>query len=273
MGLLEDFKTGNFKNYNLVLIMILFIFVFKIFWQDKKETMANEVDDEYLTNQILKAVREVYKTDLEAIRNLSNLSKKMIENDNITIPTNVFVNGQLNVGQKGVSNGVINLMNQQGGLGISLDSNDASGGVIKFYQENNTDSTGKNPGNFVSYNDSSLMTKGMILAWSGKDIPKGWALCDGSNNTPNLTDKFIFGSTLANIGKTGGRSDVTLTIENLPPHSHKLSKRLGDGGSGDPNIQRWNGTGGTELETLKTGSGASFSIMPPYYTLAYIMKL
>ena len=24
-----------------------------------------------------------------------------------------------------------------------------------------------------------------------ENIPNGWSLCDGSNNTPNLTEKFI----------------------------------------------------------------------------------
>ena len=37
---------------------------------------------------------------------------------------------------------------------------------------------------------------GTVLIYSGKleDIPKGWALCDGSNNTPNLIDKFVVGA-------------------------------------------------------------------------------
>lgn len=27
---------------------------------------------------------------------------------------------------------------------------------------------------------------GMIIAFKGSSIPSGWALCDGSNGTPNL---------------------------------------------------------------------------------------
>ena len=32
---------------------------------------------------------------------------------------------------------------------------------------------------------------GMIVMWSGDDVPTGWALCDGTNNTPDLSGRFI----------------------------------------------------------------------------------
>ncbi|MEK9727464.1 MAG: hypothetical protein VW397_05095, partial [Candidatus Margulisiibacteriota bacterium] len=45
--------------------------------------------------------------------------------------------------------------------------------------------------------------QGVIVMWSGTkaSIPAGWALCDGQSGRPNLTDKFIMGADLANIGK------------------------------------------------------------------------
>jgi hypothetical protein len=38
-----------------------------------------------------------------------------------------------------------------------------------------------------------LYIPGMIVMWSGtaETIPEGWAICDGTNGTPNLIDKFI----------------------------------------------------------------------------------
>lgn len=38
--------------------------------------------------------------------------------------------------------------------------------------------------------------KGIICLWSGAviDIPVGWHLCDGTEGTPNLQDKFIIGA-------------------------------------------------------------------------------
>lgn len=43
--------------------------------------------------------------------------------------------------------------------------------------------------------DGGVPTGGIIM-WSGSssDIPTGWALCNGSNGTPNLTNRFIVGA-------------------------------------------------------------------------------
>ena len=41
-----------------------------------------------------------------------------------------------------------------------------------------------------------LVPGGFIGMWSGsaETIPTGWALCDGTNGTPDLTDRFILGA-------------------------------------------------------------------------------
>ena len=41
------------------------------------------------------------------------------------------------------------------------------------------------------------------------------------NSTPNLTEKFIMG-TSQDIGLTGGSNTHKLTIDELPPHQHKV---------------------------------------------------
>lgn len=75
-----------------------------------------------------------------------------------------------------------------------------------------------------------LIPKGTIVLWSGKTIPDGWVLCDGDNNTPNLSDKFVKGGFLKNSSRTpstdqtGGRKTYQLTLNNLPSHSHGLSQ-------------------------------------------------
>jgi len=45
-------------------------------------------------------------------------------------------------------------------------------------------------------NLDQVVPPGMIVMWSGSvdTIPEGWALCDGTNGTPNLRDRFIVGA-------------------------------------------------------------------------------
>lgn len=150
-----------------------------------------------------------------------------------------------------------------------------------------------------------LFPKGTILMFGGSasDIPEGWSICDGSNGTPNLIDKFIKSSTTA--GDTGGDNEVTLTIDNLPPHTHTVESRTvntstdGDhshtytspvmgmsDNANDRNVVESTGSGttssaGSHSHTIDlssvvlstVGLGEPIKIEPPYYTLLYIMKI
>jgi microcystin-dependent protein len=137
---------------------------------------------------------------------------------------------------------------------------------------------------------------GLIAMWSGSigSIPSGWYLCDGSNGTPNLTDKFIIGagSSYA-VNGTGGVSSVTLTTNNLPAHTHTATV-TDPGHTHSSNAQQQNSsnqlaggggfttasatatintaTTGISVTNASTGSGTSFSILNPYYALAFIQK-
>lgn len=64
--------------------------------------------------------------------------------------------------------------------------------------------------------------KGVIVMWSGTKatIPTGWGLCDGTNGTPNLIDRFVVGA--VNAGTTGGSNNLTLTEANIPSHTHTI---------------------------------------------------
>jgi hypothetical protein len=54
--------------------------------------------------------------------------------------------------------------------------------------------------NLINASAGDLMHKviptGCIVIWSGNisDIPSNWQLCDGTNRTPNLTDRFVLGA-------------------------------------------------------------------------------
>ena len=60
--------------------------------------------------------------------------------------------------------------------------------------------------NGVSLAPGHSFERGMILMFSGTNIPPGWALCDGNSGTPNLIDRFNIGGKNDDVGKTGGQS-------------------------------------------------------------------
>lgn len=66
-------------------------------------------------------------------------------------------------------------------------------------------------------NQNGGVPKGAIIMWHGSEIPEGWALCDGTNGTPNLVDKFIKAAgTFDEIGTEGGNKEILLESNNIP---------------------------------------------------------
>jgi hypothetical protein len=74
---------------------------------------------------------------------------------------------------------------------------------------------------FVQTALSAAFTSGMIMMWSGTiaTIPTGWVLCNGSNSTPDLRNKFVIGAHTDSAGvaystvtgsntQTGGTKDA-----------------------------------------------------------------
>ncbi|MHA1109708.1 MAG: hypothetical protein ACTSRE_01295 [Promethearchaeota archaeon] len=69
---------------------------------------------------------------------------------------------------------------------------------------------------------------GLIVMWTGDvaDIPTGWALCNGSENTPDLREKFILGTTSLDPGEIGGNQTHSHNYIDIPLHSHSTSVRV-----------------------------------------------
>jgi hypothetical protein len=131
---------------------------------------------------------------------------------------------------------------------------------------------------------------GGIIMWSGliSSIPVHWVLCNGTNGTPDLRDRFIVGAGNGyNVGQTGGSATLslitdphTLTEAEMPNHSHYTypPNSVGNAGgglaltmAGTALTLPTSGTGGGQGHTHTIGAGVTF--LPPYYALAYIMKI
>lgn len=128
----------------------------------------------------------------------------------------------------------------------------------------------------------NLLPKGVIVAWNGTTAPAGWALCNGQNGTPDLRNRFITGSGGEYaLGATGGADTVTLSVAQIPSHNHISVTGInwGDGilGNGSGAFSGGGGaqfgTDGSAFYTSYTGSGQAHENRPPYYALAFIMKL
>lgn len=129
-------------------------------------------------------------------------------------------------------------------------------------------------------NTSSIIPSGLIMMYYGNNIPDGWALCDGTNGTPDLRNRFIIGAgDTYTSGDTGGESVHILTIDEMPKHSHKMKYDS----IGWTAIRQSSGTNGIventtssydgQYSTEEVGNGNAHNNMPPYYALCYIMKL
>ena len=131
---------------------------------------------------------------------------------------------------------------------------------------------------------SAVVPVGGIIMWSGDiaSIPSGWALCNGANGTPDLRDKFVVGATSDSSGTSypglqpgasGGEAEVTLTEAQLPSHTHTWDRQDSSTNAG---YRPWpannNDVVKTTTETGATGGDQPHNNLPPYLTLAFIMR-
>lgn len=271
--------------YSVILLIIIYMFYNKI------ENMSN--------TDIKKMISEEYKIDVDAVRNLSKLANDLTIGNKLTVPGGLQIEGD-----------------------VTIKNN------LKVDKEVNADGP------------VSFLPKGSIIAWNGKTPPKGWALCDGKNGTPDLRGRFIRMATLDlpkngnntwtyhkytvakksgvdhnidtnqrgvshayiqnhQFNEKGGTDWRTPHINEMVKHSHSMNKAGNHSHSlnrtvykhhrsfkGDNDSQhtlihnhgsRWvygtNTTGEHSHTIHNSGNGNGFGTVPPYYVLAYIMKL
>ncbi len=108
--------------------------------------------------------------------------------------------------------------------------------------------------------------EGMIVMWSGAivDIPSGWALCDGANDTPDLRNRFILAAGATYDPDDTGGSTIHSHLFGIG-HNHNLL--------GGTDVEHGTGWQGKTDFTDKGRTTEWSNTFPSYYALAYIMKL
>ena len=153
----------------------------------------------------------------------------------------------------------------------------------------------------------------IMWSGTDNNIPSNWVLCDNSAaaqaaGAPNLVDRFVVGrGNLYADDSTGGEATKLLGTANLPSHTHTAGTLAATGGDHAHSYRRLNelidnedngvpvgntGSAGESHENATTGQSGSltmsltgttgdqggamntaFDILPPYYSIAYIMRV
>jgi hypothetical protein len=131
---------------------------------------------------------------------------------------------------------------------------------------------------------------GVIVMWSGTvaTIPTGWFLCDGTNDTPDLRDRFIVGakeddSGVAKTNVTGsltqsGDGTIPSHTHTGPSHTHGLAYNFPTGGNLANCFEVSSQQGQESAVTSAGGTGDTGTAgtgtvnIAVYYALALIMK-
>ena len=137
---------------------------------------------------------------------------------------------------------------------------------------------------FQLLNPANTIPSGVITMWSGSiaSIPASWYLCNGSNGTPDLRDRFIVGAgTTYAVAATGGTADAVVVSHTHAitdaGHNHVSATNFAAIGSytggGEFVTRSGNTTTSTTGITINTtGVSGTNQNLPPYFALAYIMK-
>ena len=172
-----------------------------------------------------------------------------------------------------------------------------------FYKFVLKDSTGVTIGTYdniygivgVQTSVGTTIPTGMISLWYGSigSVPAGWYLCDGTNGTPDLRNRFVVGAgSTYSVSQTGGSTDAIVVSHTHtatsavtdPGHTHQIdsgnARTLQGGGLGisTPGSATTSATGsnttGITVATTVASAGTSGTNanLPPYYALAYVMK-
>ena len=153
----------------------------------------------------------------------------------------------------------------------------------------------------------SSVPVGTIVAYAGVNVPDEWLVCDGTPYrkadypalaamlgatgtggefmVPDLRGRFLMGASDTHPpASTGGEEAHTLTVDEMPSHSHPVvgpgSWEQGAGiwgsnvgaGSGWSTVSSYQSGALGRLEAASAGGGHPHNNLPPFYTVVYIIK-
>jgi microcystin-dependent protein len=275
------------ETKDIILIILVILVIYLIYKTRNLEKFSSDTN-------IVSAINNKYKIDMDALRNLAAISKKILDGgDVLKIPANLT--------------DILGSAYIKGTLGVANEAifyND-----VKFPYRNNS--------------IMDTLPSWMIMMWMQAKPPRGWAICDGrryklvngtavateepdntntdpSGNyigtyvlqTPDLRGRCVIGAgqssivgqngvKLTNRGlwDLGGQEDVTLTVAQMPAHSHNNNMTANTNGD-CTNGYTFDCGGGGDTYTDNgiplignTGGGMPHTNMQPWYVLNYIMKL
>ncbi|MDE1462116.1 hypothetical protein [Spartinivicinus poritis] len=248
-----------------------------------------------------------------------NITAQSVSASNLTIDESTTLNGEVSIDD---NLAVLGDLSVTGAVNLTHSLQLQDGTTVSEFSTDNTladnsDSavpTEKAVKTYVDTKDSNMRTyiderlpAGVIVMWSGASdtIPIGWAICDGSNGTPNLQDRFIVGAGSSyQVEDKGGENTVTLTANQsgLPSHRHSGSTSedgththtvtipMDDTAGGSLIFGGEKSTGKETSNTYTTSSDGAHTHTvtttyesqnaaeahenrPPYYALYYIIKV
>jgi cytoskeletal protein CcmA (bactofilin family) len=121
-----------------------------------------------------------------------------------------------------------------------------------------------------TFSGNGTIPVGGIIMWSGSivSIPSGWSLCDGSNGTPDLKNRFIVGAgDLYSVAGIGGTTDSVVVA-----HTHAYTYRGTEVVPGLLGSETVASDATITGITSSTGESGANKNLPPYYALAFIMR-
>ena len=150
-------------------------------------------------------------------------------------------------------------------------------GTTKFVV---TQSFGVLPGTVTAFSGS--FNDGYPVDKSTGLVNREWHLCDGTNGTPDLRNRFIYGGDGTNNGATGGETSHTLTEPELPVFTPSIRTSMDERRPNSNSLwhhDRDKVAAGRDSPIMSSAPLASIggnqphNNMPPYYVLAFMMKL